>query len=77
MTKERRFRREIGLLVFGVVLGGIMGIASDLWAAYYVKWLESSVHSYNWALTLIVTSIALILIVGFLLVWSIRQITRG
>ncbi len=66
-------RREMGLLVLGVVLGGIMGIIGDLWASYFLTWLEETLTP-NWTLVLVLTTVLLIICVSFLVLWSMKQI---
>jgi hypothetical protein len=74
---QRDFRRDIGLLAFGVVMGILGGMISGLWSAYYVKWLESSGIHTNWPLVLIILTIALGIFLAYLTLWSIGQIRQG
>jgi len=76
MTNDHQLHREMGILVYGVILGGLISIVVNLWTAYFMKWIENRLSEWMWELTLILTSIALI--VGFVMLtyWAIKQI-RG
>jgi fructose-specific phosphotransferase system IIC component len=75
MSEKQKMRRETGMLVIGVVLGGLFGIIGGLWSAYYVEWLKSTYGpNPNWTPTIIWSSLALVVIVGFLIFWARKQL---
>ena len=73
---RRERRREMGLLVLGVVLGLLTGVISDLWASYYVNWLETTFPGGSWTIPLGVSTLGLFALISYLIWWSLRQI-RG
>jgi hypothetical protein len=71
MNEERQKRRESGMLVIGVVLGGLFGIMGGLWSAYYVEWLKSTYGlNPDWTPTIILSSIVLVILLAFLFLWA-------
>jgi hypothetical protein len=40
MNEEKEIKREMGWLIYGIALGGILGLMGNLWASYFMKWLE-------------------------------------
>jgi fructose-specific phosphotransferase system IIC component len=77
MMSDRRTRREAGFLVYGVILGALLGLVINLWTEYYMKWLDSLVPPELWPLILALTTILLFVILGYLTVWSAKQITSS
>jgi len=75
-TDRKGIRREMAWLVIGVVLGGIFGIVGNLWASYYVKWLEQTYPNEDWTTTIIWSSIALVAVTAILVFWAFRQFKR-
>jgi membrane protein implicated in regulation of membrane protease activity len=73
-AEQRNIRREAGMLVLGIVLGGVFSIISGLWVAYYVEWLKSQMPNYDWTFTLILTSISLVIVLVFLYLWARKQL---
>jgi len=74
MNEERQIRRESGMLVVGVVLGGLFGIVGGLWAAYFVEWFKSTYGpNFNWTPTLILSSLFLGILLAFLILWARKQ----
>lgn len=74
--RERRKRREKGWLVFGVVLGGLLGIAGNLWVSYFVKVLEPKLSWFDWILTLMLNTILLALFIAYLTYWAYSRVTE-
>jgi hypothetical protein len=71
MSERRQIRREIGILIFGVVLGGLFGIIGGLWSAYYVEWLKSTYGpNPNWTPLIILSSLGLVVLVVFLIIFA-------
>jgi len=77
MAEEQEMRRNVGWLFLGIVVGGLMGIVTDLWAAYFVKWVETTYPDMNWTLVLIVSTIIFVVVVVGLYQWALRQIRRA
>lgn len=74
IEEQRRFRRDSGMLVLGVVLGGLFGIIGGLWSAYYAEWFKSTYKNPDWTLTIIWSSIALVALLAFLIWWSVKRL---
>jgi preprotein translocase subunit SecG len=73
-NEERRIRRESGMLVVGVVLGGLFGIVGGLWSAYFVEWFKSTYGpNFDWTLTMILSSLFLGILLAFLILWARKQ----
>jgi Kef-type K+ transport system membrane component KefB len=65
MTEEQKNRKEIGWLVYGILIGGILSVMINLWTSYFMKYLEQTGRS-DWGYLLITSSIALCIIFGLL-----------
>ena len=74
--RERRKHREMGWLVFGVVLGGLIGIAGNLWVSYFMKVVEPNLSWFNWIFTFALTTIVLVLFIVYLAYWAYRRVTE-
>ena len=82
MTKEtkeqRQIRREIAMLVIGVVLGGIFGIMGGLWSGYFIEWYKSvsPTGNPNWTPVLVGSTIILFGFTVYLLHFA-NKILKG
>jgi polyferredoxin len=77
MTEEQRQRRrESGMLVIGVVIGGLFGIMGGLWSAYFVEWYKSisPVPNPDWTPVVIGSTVILVIITVCLVIWAKKQL---
>jgi len=68
--------RQMGWLVFGVVLGGLLGISVNLWTSYFMIVFEPKLSPSDWLLTLTLTTIALGVGIVYLTYWAYKKITE-
>ena len=72
MSAQEETRRELGWLIYGIILGAILGLCINLWTSTYFKWLETTYGISDWVPYLIYASIVLFLGLGFLLWYALR-----
>jgi Na+/proline symporter len=78
MTKKPRISdKESGMFILTIALGILGAIIGALYSAYYVDWLTVTYPKTNWGFTVIWSSIVLVFIVTFLLVFAFWLIRRN
>ena len=68
--------KQMGWLVFGVVLGGLLSVCVNLWTSYFMKVFEPKLSPSDWMLTLTLTTIGLGVCIIYLTYWAHKKITE-
>ena len=78
MQEENKSRREEALLVYGVILGTLLGLFVNIWVEFYIKWLgtQTTFSSEQIAMIFGILTIPLVLGLGFLTYWALKQMAR-
>jgi len=66
--------KQRGWLIFGVVLGGLLGISVNLWTSYFMIVFEPKLSPSDWMLTLTLTTIALGVGIFYMTYWAYKKI---
>jgi hypothetical protein len=79
MTKRNLSGKELGILIFGVVIGGLFGIMGNIWASYFVEWYKSisPIQPPNWDFPFWSLSIGMIVFIALLIYWARRLLKQG
>lgn len=76
LSEEQRKRKQMGWLVYGVVLGGLLSLCVNLWTSYFMKVVEPSLNPSGWLITLTLTTIGFGICIAYLTHWAYKRITE-
>ena len=73
MSAQQEMIRNMGWLVYGVVLGALLGLCIDIWASIFLKWLEATFGITDWVPYLLFTTLLLVVGIGFLIWYALKS----
>jgi H+/Cl- antiporter ClcA len=74
MNSKQKKRREGGLLLLGILLGGLFGIVSGFWTAIYLEWVKARYPNPDWTTPVIGSSVVLVVVLIFVGYMTIREL---
>ena len=66
--------KAMGWLIYGVLLGTLLGLITNIWTTVFFRWIDIIYEAYNWTFILIIGTSILIGVIGVLYYLYLRMI---